>query len=281
MKLKALFFFLLTGYSVMAQKPISPDEMFNRMMQGIEQVRTATYLLEVQERVFTKNSTSNYIVKLQTEPLKIYTYCVKPNPGAEALYVDGKNSNKILINPNRFPYINISLSVNSMLLRKNHQYNMKQLGFDYLHDLLGEYDVKLGKDFRKRFSTVGTIQYKNKEYYQLEILNPDFGYVNYTVVKGDNVSSIARKFLCNDHMILEVNPDISDYDDVSIGQVIKVPNSFAKKITFYIDKVHFLPLVQIIYDEQGFYTKIEFSSFVFNPMIKDEEFTKGYPKYHF
>ncbi|MBL0343032.1 MAG: DUF1571 domain-containing protein [Bacteroidetes bacterium] len=251
------------------------------MMHGIDQVRTATYVLNLDERVYDKPHTCGYIVKLQVKPLKIYAYCVNPNPGAEALYVEGQNTKKILINPNRFPYININLSVNSMLLRKTHQYTMLQLGFDYLHGLLKKYHDKQGPEFYRRLSVKEDVLFDKKDYFVLEINNPDFGYLNYKVLKGENVTSIAQKFLANDHMILEANRDISDYDDVSAGQIIKVPNSFAKRIVFYIDKVHFLPLVQIIYDDKGFYTRIEFTSFVLNPLIKDEEFTRSYSKYNF
>ena len=267
MKLRFLLLYLLIPVMSFAQPLHEPAELFDKMMKGIEEVRTASYVLNLEERVFDKIHDCGYIIKLQVNPMKIYTYCVNPNPGAEALYVENTNSNKILINPNRFPYINLSLSVNSMLLRKNHQYTMVQLGFDYLHDILNNY-IKIQKqDFFRRLTVKENIIYEKKEYYVLEIDNPDFGYINYKVQAGENIISIAKKFLVNDHMILELNKDISDYDNVSPGQVITIPNSFAKQIKFYIDKTNFLPLVQIIYDDKGFYTKIEF-------LVKDFKLTK-------
>ncbi|HMT29795.1 MAG TPA: LysM peptidoglycan-binding domain-containing protein [Bacteroidia bacterium] len=272
--------FLMTSVSE-AQLLHPPADLYNKMMRGIENVRTATYVLTLNERVFDKKIKCEYLVKLQTNPQKIYTYLINPNPGAEALYVDGTNSGKILVNPNSFPYVTLNLSVNSMLLRKHHQYTMLQLGFQYLHDMLKQYSIKDSIDFYKSMSVKEDIVFEKREYHVLEINNPGFAYINYKVLPGENVTQIARKVLCNDHMILELNREIKDYDDVKAGQIIKVPNSFAKRIIFYIDKVNHLPLVQSIYDDQGLYTRIYFSSFVLNPLIKDEEFSRSYSKYNF
>ncbi len=281
MRLLILFQLLLvTAYS-QAQKKTDERILFDSMMAAMEKVRTCTYVLNIDERVFGKMGSAQYIAKINVAPLKIYTYSVHPNPGAEALYVTNSNNNKILINPNKFPYINLSLSVNSMLLRKPHQFNILQMGFSYFHGILKKNIVKNGEQFYKSLSLKEDIIHNKKEFHVLEINNTDFGYVNYKVKPGENVTDIANKILVNDHMILEINDGIDDYDDVKADQIIKVPNSFAKKIIIYIDKITHLPLVQIIYDDKGFYTKIEFSSFVLNPVIHPDEFTRHYPKYKF
>ncbi len=273
-----VLFFSSTAH---AQILHQPKDLYLKMMQGMANVRTARYVLNLEERVFDKKIECSYIVKLQAKPQKIYTYLINPNPGAEALYVEGTNSGKILVNPNSFPYVNLNLSVNSMLLRKSHQYTMLQLGFSYLHEMLGKYFAKDSLDFMQSLSVKADVIVDNKSYHVLEINNTRFGYTKYTVQKGENVTSIAKKLLVNDHMILEMNSNISDYDNVKAGQVIIVPNSFGKRIVFYIDKATHLPFIQTIYDDKGFYTKITFSSFVLNPVIYDEEFTRSYKKYKF
>ena len=264
-----------------AQKKISAREMYDNMIAGMEKVKTCTYVLDMEERVWGKITSSQYISKINTAPLKIYAYSIRPNPGAEALYVEGKNNGKVLINPNRFPYINLSLSTNSMLLRKSHQYNIVQMGFSYFHEILVKNEKLNGAKFYASLVLRDNIVYNNKEYFVLEIQNDDFGYKNYTVLSGENVSDIANKLLVNDHMILELNTGIDDYDDVKPGQVIRVPNSFAKRILVYIDRNNYLPLVQFVYDDQGLYSKIQFSSFILNPVIQPEEFTRNYSKYKF
>ena len=51
-----------------------------------------------------------FYAKMNNNPLKIYIKNEKLSEGAEILYVEGENNNKILINPNTFPYISMSLS---------------------------------------------------------------------------------------------------------------------------------------------------------------------------
>jgi outer membrane lipoprotein-sorting protein len=121
----------------------------------------------------------------------------------------------------------------------------------------------------------------NKNYYLLVIDNPDFGHNKVTVKKGETITSIANRLFLNDRMILELNPGCSDYDDVKAGDVLTVPNGFAKKIVFHIDKKNMLPLIQTTYDDKGLYGKVTFSSFVLNPEFSDNDFSRSNPKYNF
>jgi LysM repeat protein len=254
---------------------------FHQMMRSMEKVKTCTFVLDIRERIFGKMLTDEYIVKLNARPYKVYVYSILPNPGAQALYVEGSNNNRVLISPNRFPYIKMNFNPQNMLLRKDHQYSIKQMGFNYIYNLLNGYVKKDSVSFFKSLILLKDVVYKGNVYDILEVNNPAFAYVNYKVLPGETVTSIAEKLLVNDHMLLEINPGISDYDDVKAGQVIKVPNSFAKKIVFYIDRRHGLPLIQVIYDDKGLYGWVEMSSFVWNPELKKEEFSRHYPKYSF
>jgi outer membrane lipoprotein-sorting protein len=101
------------------------------------------------------------------------------------------------------------------------------------------------------------------------------------VQPGETVVTIGEKLKVNDHMILEINPAIDDYEDVKAGQVIKVPNSFARKIILKIDKKSFLPMAQTVYDEKGLYSVVEFSNFIANPKLTAEDFSPENPEYGF
>ena len=62
-----------------------------------------------------------FYAKMNNNPLKIYIENEKPRKGAEILYVEGKNDNKVLLNTNSFPYVSLSLnSENSLLLSGGH-----------------------------------------------------------------------------------------------------------------------------------------------------------------
>lgn len=264
-----------------AQENNEAYAIFEKSLKAMEQVHTASYTVNIKERIKGKFVYDQYNVKMQAEPFKTYVYSIKPNPGAEAIYMEGCNNGKCIVNPNRFPYINLNLSPHSMLLRKNHQYNILQMGFDYMHGLLSHYLTLYGGGFPRMISKANDVESGGKSYYSLVIDNPAFGYRNYTVQPGETVVTIGEKLKVNDHMILEINPAIDDYEDVKAGQVIKVPNSFARKIILKIDKKSFLPMAQTVYDEKGLYSVVEFSNFIANPKLTAEDFSPENPEYGF
>jgi hypothetical protein len=275
-----LLVFLICDHS-QGQSSFTTRTLFDSMMKKLSETKSCTYVLNTTERVFGQMMHSEYIVKVNAAPYRVYVYSITPNPGAEALFLEHENNDKILINPNRFPFINVSLSSNSMLLRKKHQYSIREMGFAYLYEMFRKNAEMHGERFYKTLTMKEDVTYKNKSYHVIEVNNNEFDFINYTVQNNENVSSIAKKHLVNDHMILELNSNISDYDDVKPGDIIKIPNSFAKRIVLYIDKTYHLPLIQLIYDNKGLYSEIEFSSYVNNPVFQLNEFSRDFPRYKF
>src|SRR5688572_26084141 len=84
-----------------AQPGMSARELFQSMMSGMDKVKTCSYVLNMDERVFGKMAHGELIAKVNTKPFKAYVYSINPNPGAEALYVENSNNGKVLINPNK------------------------------------------------------------------------------------------------------------------------------------------------------------------------------------
>ena len=274
---------LLTGLLIFSaskgQEYSDAREVYNRMMKSVESIQTCTFIINIEERVFDKYIISRHHVKLQTKPFKTYLKSEFPVKGAEVLYIADANQGRALIYPNRFPFINVNLLPGNSLLRKNHQYTIAQMGFGHLHSVLKGYEMKERDNFYRKLLLL-----KSKEHPDdliLEIRNNEFGYINYKVMKGETLTTIAEKFLLNDQMILELNPDCDYYDDVRPGQVITLPNSFGRRIIFYIDRQTGLPLKQVIYDDKGLFSKVEFTSFVLNPVFRSNEFTKDFQGYGF
>jgi outer membrane lipoprotein-sorting protein len=52
-----------------------------------------------------------------------------------------------------------------------------------------------------------------------------------------------------------------------------------KRIVVYIDKLTYLPIYQELYDTKGLMATYEYHNLVVNPVITEEEFTKGYKGY--
>ena len=87
-------------------------------------------------------------------------------------------------------------------------------------------------------------------------------------------SSMARKD--SHHSIRHLG-----FDNVFAGQSIKIPNFYCRKIELYIARVNWLPLRQLISDQNGLYEKYEMKSFLLNPVFKTGEFSPEFEEYKF
>ena len=257
-------------------------EIFDKMMLAIEHTKTMKYTTRLYERINGRLGSAENNVKLSVDPFKAYIYLVAPTKGIEILYIDGENGNKALVNPNAFPYVSVYLDPNGSIMRKNQRHTILNLGFTYFAEIAKEAKHKAGKNFNQVFLYKGSIKWENYDCFVMIIDFPEFTYVPYTVKPNETVLTIAKKLKVSEYMILEINhPKIKDYYDVRPGQIIKVPNAFAKKTTLYIDKATYLPVMQAMFDEKGLFEKYEFRNLIANPKIPDEEFSKDYPGYDF
>jgi outer membrane lipoprotein-sorting protein len=80
---------------------------------------------------------------------------------------------------------------------------------------------------------------------------------------------------------MELNPWIKNFETSLAGKTIKVPTSYAKKSTIYINQTNFYPIFQEMYDDKGLYEKYEYSGLKVNPVFKADEFTEDFSEYNF
>ncbi len=282
LKFFAVAVFTIIGWYPMAIcQPVTPKALILKMISASESVKTARYSLKKQEKIGSTLVESEMAAKLQVSPYKVYVYNTKPINGSEVLFIHGENKGDALVNPNSFPFVNLNLNPNNSTLRKEQHHTLNDLGFNYIAGIIKNQIKKDGEKFYTYLTYDGEVEWYGKKMHKITIDNKNFGHYNYTVLKGENITSIAKKLNVSDYMILSLNPKVSFYDDVRTGMQIKVPNSYAGKIILYIDKVTHLPLGQFIYDERGLYEKYEMLNFILNPVIKPEEFTSKYKDYHF
>jgi hypothetical protein len=250
------------------------------MILATAKVKTLKFKLKKKERIEDEYFAGEQDVKFNKDPKKIYTKMIAPNKGAEVLFIQGQNNNKAVINPNAFPYFTLSLDPYGSSMRNNNHHTVHEVGFDYVTSIISSLVQRADKDFDKYFIYKSDTIFNNRPCYKVLIDYLPYSYYNYTVKQGETVTSIAYKLFVSDYMILQLN-NIDDYDDVDPGDVIKVPNAYAKKTNLYIDKENFLPLIQMMYDEKGLFSQYEFHNLQLNPTFTPEEFTRDYKEYNF
>lgn len=277
-----IFFALLIflGFSSLAQTKTltDPKEIVFKMVKSIKDVQTLKYSLKITER--GKKGYNHYesSVKLNRKPRRLYIYI----KGIEVLWTQGTNNGKALVKPNSFPYINLNLDPMGSLMRQDQHHTINEMGFDYLGSIIEYSALKLNDKFYECFNLDEVTRYNNRPCYKVTITNKDFAYSNYTVGDNESITSIARKLFVSEYMIVENNPKFKDYFDIlKKGEVIKVPNAYAKYVEIYVDELYFLPIGVKVTDDKGLFEEYNYFFLQVNPKFEEDEFTKDFKDYHF
>jgi len=282
---RTVFTLLIAIYSfqsVFAQTnaTMDGDKVLHKMYDAIKQVKTLKYNLYASERIEDKYSKANSQVKLNVAPFKAYYKDLKK--GIEALYVEGQESNDAIVNPNGFPYFNLHLDPKGKLMHKDQHQTLDRLGFNYLGDILYHSLGQFPDAYTKYVKYIGDTTWENNPCYKIEIDFPNFHYYTYMIKgKEENPVSLAAKLNLNDYLVLSANHLSSYEDDFKVGQILNIPNAYAKSTILVIRKDINLPMYIKVYDEKGLLEEYSFSHFQLNPTIEDAEFTENYPGYHF
>ena len=257
-------------------------DLIKTMLVRTKQIGTLKFTLKTHERFQTTMFKQKAYYKLIYEPFKVYYKQEYPVKGLEVLYVNGSNNNKALVSPNSFPWINLSLDPYGNLIRENQHHTIFESGFDYMVSILEHLLNKYDTNALSMIKSYKLVNLNGCIYHKIILENQYFKYFSYTVKKGETIKTIAKKFKINNYMIIEKNKNINDFNDnINPGQIIKIPNDYAKKIIIYIEKQRMIPVVMKIYDDKGLYEYYEFSNISINPEIKPEEFSKDYAGYGF
>ena len=222
-----------------------------------------------------------FYAKMNNNPFKIYVKNEKPKKGAEILYVEGENDNKVLLNTNSFPYVSLSLnSENSLLLSGGHHY-IKEAGFGKISKILSFDMEKFQDNFLNKISYEGIYNWNNKKCYKIRIEYEDYQTINYYAKKGETLYEICENKLINIAKIKELNPGLDISKKLLGNQKIIITNHHFKMLVLYIDLENYFPIYQLVYDENGLYEKYIYTKLLINKLIKNEEFNRDYKDYNF
>ena len=276
---------LIAFFNFSASLPDSQTRVIvNKMLKAVESYKTCVYTMRSEERLTGKKDLrgGEIFTKVNETPRKSYMKMVAdPNKGTEILYVEGERDNKALVNPGKFlPSLNLSLS--NTLLTKDQHHTMKSAGFRLVGRIInaGIKRAEAQGKFDEVFKYTGDVTWNGRACYKLTIQDPTWAYTTYAAQKGENIISIASKLLISEYSIEELN-GVKNFEEDLGGRNLKVPTSYAKLTTFYIDKENNFPVFQELSDDKGVFERYQFFNLTINPNFKADEFTKGYSEYKF
>lgn len=269
---------LVMTFSAQAQ---APKPILDKMCKSIDGIKTLICQIDSKERIGTKYVKKSMHFRIQEQPKK-KIYMKDLVEGVEVLYMDGWNSNKAWINPNGFPWVNVSLSIYNAKMRKDGHHILTEAGMAFSAVLFRNFEKDMtsqGKRLEDFCTYKGEISFDGKRCHHIEMTLPDFKYETYTVTSDEDFAKLCKRKVWPEYMIRMKNKFYST--SVTKGQKILVPNAYAKKAVLYIDKASNLPIMEQLYDDQGLYEEFAFRKIKLNSGVASDEWTEDCKDYGF
>lgn len=277
--MRLIFFFIIIFNNAFSQ--INADSILNKTFNNIESIYTLKYYITSRERIDNGYKLDKGLYKISKKPILFYYKQIIPATGAEVL-VNSETYPKALVNTNKTLLPNLKLSPYGEVLRDARHHNLYQAGYDYFKNIL----ISLQNKYKLKWSNIATVEDNIKigQYncYKITLTNPYFKIIDYTIKEKTTPQQLALKLNICDYHLLQLNSDISSiFQDLKIGQTIKIPNSYAYKIILYIDKKLYITVKIEVYDYMGLFEEYLFDSIEINPTFKKEEYFSNYKDYGF
>jgi outer membrane lipoprotein-sorting protein len=273
-----IFFIFLFAGNIFSQNAI---DITNQMFEKAKAVKSMSFYIVAKERFGTEYKLQKAFIKKQISPTRIYYKQLLPATGAEVL-INTTHNKKALVNPNAFPWTNLSLDPYGKILRDAQHHNIYEAGFDYLTDILSYLTNKYKDNIDKIVSYKGIVDWQGSSCYKIEFNHPSFKIYPFTTTETCTPTSLAKKLRIGDYLIIERNPKYKEYLDViKIGTVLSLPNDYAKRLVILINKSSYLPVYMEIYDDKGLLEQYQFTEINTNPGFTEIDFSEKNESYGF
>lgn len=254
------------------------EEMFDRCTD----INTLQCVVQKKERYNGVYTEATSFIKMSTNPYRVYIRQLKPKEGVELIYSETENSGKVLVNPNGFPWFNISLDPYGSMIRDKQHHVIIDMGFSKFNAVLAHLLNKYGQDGEELVAYAGSQKVNGKDCHVVDINNSHYKLVSYTPKANETTSSISEKFKVSEYRIVELNDAVSAYGSVTAGAPITIPNDYAPKIRLFIDVDLKIPIRFEIYDDNfELFEAYQYEDMVINAGFTKDELTPKYPEYGF
>ncbi len=272
-----LFLFLLAN---LALSQPAPYDLLQQVIERSSTVRNLEYTMEKRERVEGEMTIQRSFIRLHRSPFKIYLQQKVPRNGLEALYVQDTNKDRILINPNGFPWINLNLNPRSGLVRRDQHHTIDHSGYDYFVEILSSGLSAQGEE-QAALHCSSEMQWLSEPCWKLHIVNPNYREQN-TVIKQDiNLSSLADSLNICEYKVIELNRGLKAGEVIPAGTEITLPTHYGKEMFIYVSTTHLLPVTLEIRDEQGVFERYDYLDLKVNPDLNEMAFSPDFSEYEF
>lgn len=246
------------------------NEIAKKILDACANAKSISYDFYAYERFAgSKRVNSEVTIKYQASPLKVFAEAKKPTRATLA-YVPSSHP-KVHVKKG----LKLRLDLTSSMLMKDQHHPLSNAGFGTFKNII-EKSIKakglsLNSSNLSDFIVMkGSKTYDGKDVWVVEILDKDYKIVNYTVTAADKtIWDVGSKLAIPEYRVMQLN---NIKEDLTTGQVLKVPSSYAKKTTVYVDKATYLPVFQELEDDEGIYERYEFKNVKLNQKFTNADF---------
>lgn len=279
-----LFVFIIIIFSCLTAFSSNPNEASEILSQTFDlnrSVKTISVTMLMKERVEGDYINKKSDFKIIFNPYQVYIKQYYPNKGLEVLYSDPNTAGKAFVHRNTiaFPFLKLDPLGNTM--RKGNHHSLFKAGFSFLVSALEQLHEKYEDSDISVWQYEGVVKYADIICHKIIFNSPNFHFLDYTILEGENLETISTKLMINDYMIFEKNPELSSLDELKPGTKIKIPNDYGKEIIVYIDKSTLAPVGLKVFDNEGLFEEYTYLKSDINPSFTKLDFDSSNPDYGF
>lgn len=246
------------------------NDITKKVLDACGKANNITYDFFAYERFAgTKKVNSEVQIKYQASPMKIFADAKKPT-SAKLIYIPSENA-KVQVKKG----LSLKLDLYSSMLMKDQHHPMNKAGFGTFKRII-EQSIKskgyttASPELSSFVKITGSVTYDNNPCWVIEIIDKDYKIISYTVKADEKtVWDLGKKLSVPEYRIKQLN---NIDNDLTAGQVLKIPSAYAKKTTVYVDKDTYLPIYQKMEDDEGVYEEYQFKNLKINVKFTDEDF---------
>ena len=171
-KIYFLFSIFISLILISATLPATDDvySILRKMITKTDQIKGMQYEMRQIERMDGKMVDQKSLIKYDRVNFKIYAkQLVGGTVGLEVLYKKGWNNKKALINPNGFPWINVSLSPFGNQMRNGQHHTLLDVGFELFAPIMESMLDRHGKAINTMGENKGTRNFDGHQVWDINI----------------------------------------------------------------------------------------------------------------
>jgi len=229
------------------------------------------------------------------EPERVYqlkwarphsVYLRKLNPpqlGQEALYVEGRNRNRVRVHKGSFPDITVNLDPRGALAMSGNHHPISEVGMVHIVRLISDNVLRARRRGEGTIVAMGSEVVAGRPSVRVRLESPS---KSRTVVlgQGETLWELARRTGQNMSVILNANRDRGwrSADDPRPRDRVIVPEYYASRMDLWLDAENGLPVRIMLYDGSGqLYERYEHREVEVNVGLTDRDFDPANPDYDF